>query len=49
MTQNTTAGTSFLEIFLRVMVWALILILIAIPLCIIADQFGIFDALGWQF
>ncbi|MEM8929256.1 MAG: hypothetical protein AAGC45_13745 [Bacteroidota bacterium] len=49
MGQNTTIGTSFLELFLRIMVYALIAILIAIPLCIIGDQLGIFEALGLQF
>lgn len=49
MTQNTTIGTSFLEVFLRIMIYALIVILIAIPLCMIGDAFGIFDALGIQF
>ncbi|UOY07924.1 hypothetical protein L0P88_05085 [Muricauda sp. SCSIO 64092] len=49
MTQNTTIGASFLNLFLRIMVYALIGILITIPLCIIGDQLGIFDALGIQF
>lgn len=49
MGQNTTLGTSFLDVFLRIMVYALIAILIAIPLCIIGDQLGIFDALGITF
>lgn len=49
MAQNTTTETSFLNVFLRIMVYALIGILIAIPLCIICDQLGIFDALGFQF
>ncbi|MEO0570221.1 MAG: hypothetical protein AAF039_00855 [Bacteroidota bacterium] len=49
MEQNSTVGTSFLELFLKIMVYALIVILIAIPLCIIGDQLGIFDALGLQF
>lgn len=49
MGQNTTVGTSLLELFLRIMVYALIVILIAIPLCILADKLGIFDALGLQF
>ena len=49
MAQNTTTGTGFLNLLLRIMVYALIGILIAIPLCIIGDQLGIFDALGIQF
>lgn len=50
MAQNTTtAGTSVLEIFLRIMVYALIVILVAIPLCIIGDKLGIFNALGIEF
>jgi hypothetical protein len=49
MAQNTTIGTGFLELFLRIMVYALIVILIAIPLCMIGDWLGIFDALGIQF
>ena len=49
MAQNTTVGEGFLELFLRIMVYALIVILIGIPLCIIGDKFGIFDALGLHF
>jgi len=49
MAQNTTVGAGFLELFLRIMVYTLIAILIAIPLCIIGDQLGIFNALGIQF
>ncbi|WP_350284879.1 hypothetical protein [uncultured Croceitalea sp.] len=49
MAQNTSAGTSFLELFLRVMVFALVVILIAIPVCILMDKLGIFDMLGLQF
>ncbi len=49
MEQNSTIGTSFLELFLKIMVYALIAILVAIPLCMIGDWFGIFDALGIQF
>lgn len=49
MNQNATVGTSFLAGFLRIMVFALVIILIAIPVCILLDVFGIFDALGWEF
>lgn len=49
MARNTTISESFLELFLRIMVYALIAILVAIPLCIIGDSLGIFDALGIQF
>ncbi len=37
----SSAGISFLEAFLRFMVFALIAILIAIPVCIILDLVGI--------
>lgn len=49
MTQNTTTETGFLDVFLRIMVYALIVILVTIPLCMIGEWFGIFDALGIQF
>ncbi|MDT0605745.1 hypothetical protein [Croceitalea rosinachiae] len=49
MAQNTSVGSSFLEGFLRIMVFALVIILIAIPVCILLDKLGIFDMLGWQF
>lgn len=49
MAQTTSSGTSFLEGFLRLMVIALVVILIAIPLCIVLDLAGVFDMLGLQF
>ena len=49
MANTTSAGGSFLESFLRIMVFALIVILIAIPICIVCDILGLFDALGIQF
>lgn len=49
MAENTTVGFSFLSGFLRLMVFTLIGILIAIPVCIVCDIFGVFDALGLHF
>lgn len=48
MAENTT-GFSFLAGFLRIMVTVLVIILIAIPVCIICDILGVFDALGLHF
>ena len=47
MAKITTSGTPLLDYFLKIMVFALIGILIIIPLCILLDQLGIFEALGW--
>ncbi len=47
MTQDISAGVKLLNSFLRVMVLALVVILIAIPLCILLDRLGLFDSLGW--
>lgn len=46
MDNDTTVGTTFLEGFLRFMVIALVVILIAIPVCIILEVLGVFDMLG---
>ena len=47
MTQDLSAGAKLLNSFLRLMVFSLVLILIAIPLCILLDKLGLFEALGW--
>lgn len=49
MATTTTPGVSVLGTFLRLVVFALMAILIAIPLCMLLDVTGVFDALGWKF
>ena len=49
MANTTSVGGTFLESFLRIVVFALIVILIAIPICIACDLLGVFEALGLQF
>ncbi|WP_343487421.1 hypothetical protein [Allomuricauda sp. d1] len=46
MENDSTIGIGFLNAFLRFMVIALIIILIAIPVCMILEFLGVFDALG---
>ncbi len=46
MTQDISAGDKILNSFLRVVVFALIIILVAIPLCILLDKLGLFDSLS---
>jgi len=46
MANDSSISTSFLEGFLRIMVIALVIILIAIPVCIILEFLGVFEMLG---
>ncbi|KPM31282.1 Hypothetical protein I595_2547 [Croceitalea dokdonensis DOKDO 023] len=41
MEHNISFGSKLLVAFLRVMVFALVAILIAIPVCILLDQLGL--------
>jgi hypothetical protein len=46
MANEASLGDKFIVSFLRVMVFVLIVILIAIPVCILLDFLGVMDALG---
>lgn len=49
MAKTTSVSTGFLDSFLRIVVFALVVILIAIPVCIVFDLLGLFETLGLQF
>ncbi|NDV43203.1 hypothetical protein [Flagellimonas sediminis] len=48
MANEVSFGDKLMVSFLRVMVFILIIILIAIPVCILLDFLGVMDALGFS-
>ena len=46
MADEISFGNKLMVGFLRIMVFVLIIILIAIPVCILLDFLGVMDALG---
>ncbi|PKA97629.1 hypothetical protein B0O79_1297 [Flavobacteriaceae bacterium MAR_2009_75] len=43
MEQELPIGVKMLNLFLRIMVWCLVLILAAVPVALILDVIGFFD------
>ncbi|WP_159076438.1 hypothetical protein [Flagellimonas amoyensis] len=48
MAEEISFGNRLMVGFLRIMVFVLIVILIAIPVCILLDFLGVMDAIGFS-